>query len=247
MRLKNVKGSREKIEAHENTIQTDGADGADYAGKWKKEIFKNDHPLHIEIGMGKGQFILEMAEKHPEINFIGIEKFSSVLVRAIEKLDCIKEKDNDIHNGIDNVVNKVEDKSHAHKFSLPYKNVIFMRMDAENIDKYFAPKEIDCIYLNFSDPWPKKRHEKRRLTSDVFLEKYKRIMNNKAVLIFKTDNEELFDFSVKELKNNNWKLLEITTDLHKNGPAQDNVMTEYERKFYGLHKKIMRLKAENIE
>nr|MCR5203132.1 hypothetical protein [Lachnospiraceae bacterium] len=174
MRLKHVKGSTEKIERHVNTIQADSANASDYAGKWNSLIFKNNNPIHIEIGMGKGQFILEMAKQNPEINFIGIEKFSSVLVRAIEKLEAYKADENPAdENTIDknssnenkadeNTTN--ENKANENTVPHPYKNIIFLRMDAEDIDKYFAEKEVSRIYLNFSDPWPKKRHEKRRLT-----------------------------------------------------------------------------------
>ena len=145
MRLRNIPGSQERILENKYTIQTDGADGADYRGKWAKEFFHNDHPVHIEVGMGKGKFILEMARQNPDINYIGIEKYSSVLVRALD-----------------------------HREELESDNLLFLRMDAEDIDQYFAPGEVAKIYLNFSDPWPKDRHAKRRLTSRQFLERYDR-------------------------------------------------------------------------
>ena len=140
MRLRNVKGAEERILSDTYTIQTDGRQGSEFAGKWADEFFHRQAPLHIEIGMGKGRFIMEMARLHPEINYIGIEKYSSVLVRALDKQEQLQ---------------------------LP--NLLFLRMDAEEITDFFAPGEVDRIYLNFSDPWPKDRHSKRRLTSVQFL------------------------------------------------------------------------------
>ena len=290
MRLKHVKGSTEKIERHVNTIQADSANASDYAGNWNSLIFKNDNPIHIEIGMGKGQFILEMAKQNPEINFIGIEKFSSVLVRAIEKLEAYKAEDGHGDSspdaGTDTSINPTPDAStdttqnqttdagtdtsinptpDASTDTIqnqttdagtgatqvptspetstphPYKNIIFLRMDAEDIDKYFAEKEVNRIYLNFSDPWPKKRHEKRRLTSIFFLKKYEKIMSDTSELQFKTDNRDLFDFSVKEMQKYSWPLKEVNYDLHENGPAENNVMTEYEKKFFEKGNKICKL------
>lgn len=212
MRLRNVKGSQEKILENKYTIQTDGTDGSDYQGLWAKEHFHNDHPVHIEVGMGKGKFILEMARQNPHINYIGIEKYSSVLVRALDRRE-----------------------------ELLAENLLFLRMDAEDLDAYFAPGEVDKIYLNFSDPWPKDRHAKRRLTSIQFLERYGRILTEDGLLQFKTDNRALFDFSLEQLKEAGWILKECSFDLHKDGPAPDNVMTEYEEKFYQKGNPICRL------
>lgn len=215
MRLRNVKGSQEKILEDNYTIQTDGTDGGDYKGLWAKEQFHNDHPIHIEVGMGKGKFILEMAKRNPSINYIGIEKYSSVLVRALDK-----------------------------RQELAVDNLLFLRMDAEDIDKYFAPGEVAKIYLNFSDPWPKDRHAKRRLTSIQFLQRYERILTKNGLLQFKTDNRPLFDFSLEELQQAGWTLEDCTYDLHADGPAPDNVMTEYEEKFYQKGNAICRLIAQ---
>lgn len=214
MRLRNVKGSQERILESPYTIQTDGTDGKDYSGLWHKNIFGNEHPIHIEIGMGKGQFITQLAKRHPEINYIGIEKYSSVLVRALDKRE-----------------------------TLEWNNLIFLRMDAEDIDSYFAKGEVGGIYLNFSDPWPKDRHAKRRLTSGNFLKRYDSILQKDGFVQFKTDNRPLFDFSLEELKENNWIADEISYDLHKNGPAPGNIMTEYEEKFYQLGNPICRFLA----
>ena len=174
-------------------------------GTWK-EIFGNDNPMHIEIGMGKGRFIHTMAKEHPKINYVGIEKYSSVLLRAIQKM---------------------EQEELA--------NLKFLRMDAENITEVFAPGEVDKIYLNFSDPWPKDRHAKRRLPSKEFLARYDVIMKADGRLEFKTDNRELFEFAVEELKPAGWKAEMITRDLHGDERLlRGNVMTEYEEKFSAM-------------
>ena len=214
MRLRNIKGAQERILEDKYTIQTDGTNGSDYRGLWNKEIFHNDKPIHIEIGMGKGKFIMELASQNPDINYIGIEKYSSVLIRALEKREALESD-----------------------------NLMFLRMDAENIEDYFAPEEVARIYLNFSDPWPKDRHSKRRLTSREFLKRYNKILAKDGILQFKTDNRPLFDFSLEEIKESGWILDEYTFDLHKNGPAANNIMTEYEEKFYNLGNPICKLVA----
>lgn len=214
MRLRNVKGSHELITDNPYTIQADGADPADYKGLWNKNFFHNNNPLHIEIGMGKGQFITTLAASSPGINYIGIEKYSSVLVKAFNKRE-----------------------------QLETDNLLFIRMDAENITDFFAPGETDRIYLNFSDPWPKDRHAKRRLTSRQFLERYDIILSENGFIEFKTDNRPLFDFSVEEIKEAGWCLDEANYNLHQYGPAKDNVMTEYEQKFYNLGSPVYKLKA----
>ena len=214
MRLRNIKGAQERILEDKYTIRTDGTNGDDYRGLWNKEIFHNNKPIHIEIGMGKGKFIMELASQNPDINYIGIEKYSSVLIRALEKRE-----------------------------SLESDNLMFLRMDAENIEDYFAPEEVARIYLNFSDPWPKDRHSKRLLTSREFLKRYDKILAKDGILQFKTDNRPLFDFSLEEIKESGWILDEYTFDLHKNGPAANNIMTEYEEKFYNLGNPICKLVA----
>lgn len=214
MRLRNVKGSQERILENPYTIQTDGTNGDNYKGLWNKNIFHNNHPIHIEIGMGKGQFITTLAKENPDINFIGIEKYSSVLVRALDKRE-----------------------------ELETNNLIFVRMDAEDLTSYFAEGEISKVYLNFSDPWPKDRHAKRRLTSVNFLARYDNILQADGLLQFKTDNRPLFDFSLEQLNEAGWMLDESTFDLHKNGPAPNNIMTEYEEKFYAMGNPICRFTA----
>lgn len=198
MRLKNVPGSREAIEESAYAV----LEPQQYKGRWK-EIFERQAPLHVEIGMGKGQFLTTLAARNPDINYIGIEKYSSVLIRAVQKQDELK---------------------------LP--NIRFVRMDAEAVGDVFAPGEVDKIYLNFSDPWPKDRHAKRRLTSKEFLGRYEGILKDGGVVEFKTDNQDLFTFSLESVEEAGWKLLACTRDLHNNAELNEgNVMTEYEEKF----------------
>lgn len=199
MRLRNITGSREVIAENEYVIH----DISEFRGVWKKEVFKNDNPLHIEIGMGKGKFIMTLAKMNPNINYVGIEKYSSVLLRALQKME-------------------IE----------PLPNVRFIRMDAEDITEVFAKEEVDKIYLNFSDPWPKDRHAKRRLPSRQFLARYNEILVKDGFVEFKTDNKGLFDFAVEEVPFANWKIEKITYDLHNTEDMNEgNVMTEYEEKF----------------
>lgn len=207
MRLRNVRGSRETIAENEYVIQNE----EDMKGKWHKK-FGNSNPINIEIGMGKGRFIMDMARLHPDINFVGIEKFSSVLVRAIEK--------------------QTEEK-------LP--NLFFIRMDAEYIENVFDKEEVDYIYLNFSDPWPKDRHAKRRLTSVQFLKRYINILTAKGGITFKTDNRPLFDFSLEQSEEAGWIMDNVTFDLHNSEYAAGNVMTEYEKRFSEMGNPICRM------
>ncbi len=202
MRLRNIAGSREVIAESEFTIK----DPQTKKGLFKKEIFGNDNPIHLEIGMGKGRFLMDMATLNPNISYVGIEKYSSVLLRAIQK---------------------------QQELLLP--NVKFVRMDAELITEVFAPSEIDRIYLNFSDPWPKDRHAKRRLPSREFLNRYDKILIPDGVVEFKTDNRELFEFALEEIEPAGWTLDAVTYDLHNDAVMNEgNVMTEYEERFSNL-------------
>lgn len=207
MRLKKVKGAQEQIENSKYIV----LDPFNYQGKYK-ELFGNNNPIEIEIGMGKGNFIIEKAKANPNCNYIGIEKFDSVIVRAIQKL----EQEN-------------------------ISNLKLIRMDALDIDKVFS-KEISIIYLNFSDPWPKIRHEHRRLTSKVFLDKYEKIFKDKSVIIQKTDNRKLFEYSLISFSQNNYKIEEISLDLYGDD-VRDNVQTEYERRFVSLGQTIYMVKV----
>lgn len=207
MRLRNITGSREMIAENEFVIHNP----EEKKGKWK-EVFGNDHPIHIEVGMGKGRFLTELAQLNPDINYIGIEKYSSVLLRAIEKRQEVE-----------------------------LSNLYFIRMDAEDINDVFDKDEIDRVYLNFSDPWPKDRHAKRRLTSHQFLQRYDQFLKRDGVIIFKTDNKALFDFSLEEVPVAGWKLENYTYDLHHSEYNEGNVMTEYEQKFSSMGNPICRM------
>ncbi len=201
MRLRNITGSREVIGESRFVIH----EPKTLRGKWQ-ERFGNTNPIHIEIGMGKGKFLHTLAKQNPSVNYIGIEKYSSVLLRAIQK---------------------------SEEEELP--NLLFIRMDAEEILEVFDRGEVDRIYLNFSDPWPKDRHAKRRLPSQQFLNRYDVILKQEGRLEFKTDNRELFDFAVEELANAGWKAEKITYDLHNDADmCEGNVMTEYEEKFSAM-------------
>ena len=201
MRLRNITGSREMIAENDFVVHKP----EETKGKWC-DLFKNENPIRIEIGMGKGKFIHTLAKQNPDINYIGIEKYSSVLLRAIQKME-----------------------------EEPLPNLCFIRMDAENITEVFAPGEADRIYLNFSDPWPKDRHAKRRLPSAQFLERYDQILKKDGRLEFKTDNRGLFDFAVEQLPEAGWKAEVLTYDLHADEKLMEgNVMTEYEEKFSSM-------------
>lgn len=198
MRLRNVTGSREVIAACDYVVHNP----QECRGLWH-EIFGNDHPIRIEIGMGKGRFIMDLAKQNPDVNYVGIEKYSSVLIRGIQKLEAD-----------------------------PLPNLYFIRMEAEEITSVFAEGEINRIYLNFSDPWPKDRHAKRRLPSREFLQRYDEILIPDGVIEFKTDNHDLFQFALEELKPAGWKILQMTEDLHHDVRMMEgNVMTEYEERF----------------
>ena len=195
MRLRNVRGAKEKIESSKYIV----LNYKELKGNYKS-LFGNDNPIHIEIGMGKGRFIVENAKKYPHINFIGIEKFDSVIVRAIEK---IEEED------------------------IP--NLRLIRMDAQEIVEVFD-KEIETIYLNFSDPWPKVRHAHRRLSSRKFLERYDSLFKGDKRIVMKTDNRHLFEFSVKEFTDYGYAIDNLCLDVYNEGII-DNIPTEYESKF----------------
>lgn len=206
MRLKNVRGANEIIIKGKYYID----DPFMYKGSWNK-VFLNNNPIYVEIGMGKGNFIIENAKRYPNINFIGIEKYDSVIVRAIQKSDLLE-----------------------------LNNLKIIRMDANKLGQVFD-KEVDLMYLNFSDPWPKDRHAKRRLTSPIFLSIYDMIFKNDKRIIMKTDNINLFDYSVDSLLEYGYEIVNKTNNL--NSLSEDNIMTEYEERFYKQGIKINKLEA----
>ncbi len=208
MRRRNAKNAHSRVLNSANVIILEPKK---YHGKWK-DLFGNNHPIYLEIGMGKGKFIIENAKKYPNINFIGIEKYDGVIIQAADKL-----KDQ------------------------PLPNLYLISVDASNLLEIFAENEISKIFLNFSDPWPKLRHAKRRLTSKTFLDMYKVILDGE--LEFKTDNRGLFEYSLISLNENHWQFLDLTFDLHER--TTDIITTEYEDKFSSLGHPIYFVKTKN--
>ncbi len=212
MRLRNIPGSKEVIQNHPAAVKNE----TECRGKWN-EVFGNENPIYVEIGMGKGQFLMTLAKQNPDINYIGIERYSSVLLRALEKYDSEEEK---------------------------LSNIRFICMNAFELPNVFEMGEVAKIYLNFSDPWPKARHAGRRLTSTNFLAQYDKVLAKEGVVEFKTDNRSLFEFSLEQVEEGGWKLLAHTFDLHHDESMnQGNVMTEYEEKFSNLGNPIHKLIA----
>lgn len=198
MRLRNIRGSEQVIEDSPYVVKN----ATEQRGKWQ-QIFQNENPIMIEIGMGKGNFITTLAKENPQNNYIGIEKYTSVLLRAVQKMETD-----------------------------PVENLRFICIDAKLLGEVFALNEVSKIYLNFSDPWPKDRHARRRLPSKEFLKLYGEILKMDGVLEFKTDNRGLFDFAVEEAPLAGWDIHKLTYDLHQDTEMnQGNIMTEYEEKF----------------
>ncbi|MCF7923727.1 MAG: tRNA (guanosine(46)-N7)-methyltransferase TrmB [Candidatus Izimaplasma sp.] len=210
MRLRNVKYAKELINSYPSYVVEKPKK---HKGEWH-EFFGNDNPIELEIGCGKGKFIYEAAEKNPNINYIGIEKFDSVIVRALEKL-----------------------------IVQPLNNIKLIRFDAVNITEIFGQNEVRNIYLNFSDPWPKRRHEKRRLTSPRYLSRYHNILQNLGHIYLKTDNYPLFEYSLMQLNNAiHFSVDDVSLDLYKHLP-ENNIQTEFEIKFVEDNKSIYYLKS----
>lgn len=199
MRLRNIPRAKDVIENSPLVVK----EPMQQKGRWS-ELFGNDHPVHIEVGMGKGRFLTQLARLHPEINYVGIERYTSVLLRAVEKLQAEERPE----------------------------NLYFLCVDAGELPEIFEQGEVERIYLNFSDPWPKDRHAKRRLPSRQYLERYDKILKPEGTVEFKTDNRGLFDFALEEIDPAGWKLQMCTFDLHAEEELmRDNIMTEYEEKF----------------
>ncbi|MCH1625356.1 tRNA (guanosine(46)-N7)-methyltransferase TrmB [Fredinandcohnia quinoae] len=190
----------------------------EYKGNWKK-AFGNDNPIHIEVGTGKGRFITEMAKANPSINYIGIELSERVIVAALDRL-----------------------------IEAEVTNLKLINFNAENLEDCFAKGDVDQIYLNFSDPWPKTRHEKRRLTYKTFLARYERILVDGGEIHFKTDNRSLFEYSLRSFSEYGLLLTNVSLDLH-NSDFEGNIMTEYEEKFSKMGHPIYRseVKYQNMK
>lgn len=209
MRLRNIKGAESVIASSPFVIH----EPERKRGSWA-DVFGNSNPLELEVGMGKGRFIMELASLHPNTNYIGIERYSSVLLRGLQKRE-----------------------------GLELSNIYFMCIDARDLTNIFAPGEVSRIYLNFSDPWPKDRHAKRRLTSPAFMAVYDKILAPQGTVEFKTDNRGLFEYSLEAIPTTGWEICEHTFDLHSSPMIQGNVMTEYELKFASEGKPICKLIA----
>lgn len=210
MRLRNIPGADEVIAESPYVIH----EPEKRRGVWS-EVFGNHRPIHIEVGMGKGRFITDMARLHPEINYVGVERYTSVLLRAVQKREALEEE-------------------------LP--NLVYLCMDAAALPEVFGRDEVAKIYLNFSDPWPKERHARRRLPSVEFLARYDQILSPEGDVEFKTDNQGLFDFALEQRETAGWELDACTRNLHRDPVLnQGNVMTEYEEKFSALGNPIYKM------
>ncbi|WP_295505219.1 tRNA (guanosine(46)-N7)-methyltransferase TrmB [uncultured Streptococcus sp.] len=209
MRVRNRKGATELLEAHPQYVILNPADAK---GRWQ-EIFGNDHPIHVEVGSGKGAFVSGMAKANPDINYIGIDIQKSVLSYALDKV-----------------------------LATDVPNIKLLWVDGSDLTDYFEEDEIDRLYLNFSDPWPKKRHEKRRLTYQSFLATYQQILPENGEIHFKTDNRGLFEYSLVSFSQYGMKLKGVWLDLHASD-FEDNVLTEYEQKFANKGQVIYRVEA----
>ena len=211
MRLRNKPYARTLVDSNPHIVIPNPND---HKGQWNK-VFGNNQPIHIEVGTGRGRFLIGMAKKNPEINYIGLEKYTSVIVDALEK-----------HLESD----------------LP--NLRFINIDAETLEDIFEQEEVSRVYLNFSDPWPKDRHAKRRLTGERFLKRYEKIIIKDGEIHFKTDNQPLFEFSIESMAAYGMILQNLSLDLHKSEFQKENIMTEYEEKFSSKGNRIYRVEAK---
>ena len=208
MRRRNVKNAKERLLAQEEVMIFNPTD---YKGKWH-ELFNNNNPIYLEIGMGKGKFIIKHAQTYPNHNYLGLEKYDSVILQATTKLQ-----------------------------ELSLDNLKLINVDASNLLEIFQEGEVDGIYLNFSDPWPKSRHEKRRLTSEAFLNVYKKVLIDNGFIEFKTDNRKLFEYSLMKFNELQYEMVELSLDLHSD--KEDIITTEYEDKFTNLGQVIYFIKV----
>ena len=221
MRIRHIKGAEEAVAADPFVIQ----DPASHAGRWKQDIFQNDAPLYLEVGMGMGSFIRQHSLLNPGISYLGFEINTTVLYKAMKRYEA-------------------ELEAAGREVKPEASNLRFIRSDARFLGDYFDRGEVDRIYLNFSDPWPKDKNANKRLTSPVFLKLYDRILRQDGVIEFKTDNRGLFDYSTETLPANGWTIRQITYDLHHDPEMNEgNVMTEYEAKFSAKGNPIFKLIA----
>jgi tRNA (guanine-N7-)-methyltransferase len=209
MRLRHKPGAADQVKENAHYVIPNPSE---QKGKWN-EVFQNDQPIHIEVGTGRGRFMVGMAKANPHINYIGIEKYTSVISDALDKL-----------------------------IEAEVPNLKLLNVDAQKLTDFFEDGEIDRVYLNFSDPWPKVRHEKRRLTYKTFLNMYQQILKNDGEIHFKTDNQDLFEFSIMSMANYGMTMHFLSLDLHNSG-FEGNIMTEYEEKFSSKGNRIYRVEA----
>ncbi|ODG90853.1 MULTISPECIES: tRNA (guanosine(46)-N7)-methyltransferase TrmB [Bacillaceae] len=209
MRLRHKPGAADQVKENAHYVIPNPSE---QKGKWN-EVFQNDQPIHIEVGTGRGRFMVGMAKANPHINYIGIEKYTSVISDALDKL-----------------------------IEAEVPNLKLLNVDAQKLTDFFEDGEIDRVYLNFSDPWPKVRHEKRRLTYKTFLNMYQQILKNDGEIHFKTDNQDLFEFSIMSMANYGMTMHFLSLDLH-NSDFEGNIMTEYEEKFSSKGNRIYRVEA----
>lgn len=209
MRLRHKPWAREELDKRPNLVIQNPAS---LQGKWG-QAFEKKQPLYVEVGTGKGQFLTNMAIQNPTINFIGIERYESVLLTAMERVEVA---------GL--------------------KNVKFLGQDVVNLNKFFSEEEVDRLFINFTDPWPKNKHEKRRLTYKSFLESYRHVLKKDGEIHFKTDNQGLFEYSLHSMSTYGLALKNISLDLH-NSAIENNIMTEYEERFSEKGMRIYRLEA----
>ncbi|MGG0176797.1 tRNA (guanosine(46)-N7)-methyltransferase TrmB [Gottfriedia acidiceleris] len=209
MRLRHKPGAADQVKQNAHYVIPNPSE---QKGKWN-EVFQNDQPIHIEVGTGRGRFMVGMAKANPHINYIGIEKYTSVVSDALDKL-----------------------------IEAEVPNLKLLNVDAQKLTDFFDDGEIDRVYLNFSDPWPKVRHEKRRLTHKTFLKMYQQILKNDGEIHFKTDNQDLFEFSIMSMANYGMTMHFLSLDLH-NSDFEGNIMTEYEEKFSSKGNRIYRVEA----
>ena len=241
MRLRNIPTARQELA--ESPYVIDETDISRLRGRWSEQFSSRPteseasgrRPLHIEIGMGKGQFLLELAHRNPNINYVGIERYSSVLVHPVRKLEALT------HEDVSGTDPEAAAQSAAQESAL-LQNVLLLRMDAEHLTEVFAPGEVDRIYLNFSDPWPKDRHAKRRLPGRVFLGRFEQILVPQGKVEFKTDNRSLFEFALEEAEQAGWVIDACTFDLHHDPVLNEgNILTEYEKRFSEMGNPICKL------
>lgn len=217
MRLRGRKGIREELERQPELVILDPGQ---YRGRWR-ELFGNDKPLHVELGMGKGIFISKMSARYVDTNFIGVDRYDELVRRASEKARNIWQEEH-------------QDKP---------RNLRLVRHNIEYLEEMFGEGEVDRIYLNFSDPWPKAKHAKRRLTHPRFLEMYRKVLAEHGDIHMKTDSRGLFEYSLNVFAEQRLHMRNISLDLHKDGPHPDHIMTEYEAKFFGQGMPIYRVEV----